>query len=191
MNFEILASEVRFSHLNVRTENHGDEEVTAIDLKLEWTTSNEVLEQFHPRLLAALYEAPSEAQQGLTGVPAARAVRTFSELAPLAWHGEVPAAALVMHHGLGEGQDLKIGHAAADNFVMTPLDGGTVEVSFRVRAVCEDERILGRLPLLLHRSLPMTLTTLAGAGPMARAKGRKGKKKAGADGQGELLGAAS
>lgn len=174
MNLEIVSTEVRFMHLNVRTEKHGTDDVTAIDVKLKWTTSNEALRQFHPDLLAALYGLPNDAQLHVEGAPPVHTVRLFSDLAPLHWLGEVNAAVLTMHHGLGEAEDLILGGCAADSFVIEPLDGGTVSVTFRVRAVCEDERILGRLPLLLERSLPMTLRS-TGEADAAKATPKKRK----------------
>jgi len=157
MNFEIRGSEVQLQHLNVRTETHGDEEVTAIDLKLRWDTGNEVLAQFHPALRQRLYSLPPAEQEPVPGLDPEPVVLTFPELAPLHWHGEVKGCTLALHHALGEGADIVIGKATADGFTIEALQGGTVRIGLRVKALCEDERALGRLPLLLHRHVPMTL----------------------------------
>lgn len=157
MNFEIHGSEVQLRHLNVRTETHGEEEVTAIDLKLQWDTGNEVLAQFHPSLRTRLYSLPPPEQEPVPGLDPAPVVLQFPDLAPLHWKGAADGVTLAIHHALGEGEDIVLAQATADNFTLEPMEGGTVRVGLRVKAVCEDERILGRLPLLLHRHLPMSL----------------------------------
>jgi hypothetical protein len=164
MKFEIHAAEVRLHHLNVRTESHGPDEVTAIDLGLIWETGNEVLAQFHPSLRRLLYSAAPATQPEVDGVEEVLPVRTFTELAPLHWSDEAAGLTLAMHHALGEGLDIVIAEAKADSFVLAAMEGGTVKVAFRVRAVCSDERALGRLPLLLKRILPMTLTAAKDTG---------------------------
>lgn len=161
MNFDIPAgSEVKFEHLNIRTERHGETDVTACDLKLAWETGNTVLQQFHPDLLEALYAPEDSKQKKVAGVPPVCPVRIFTALKPLKWDGVVTARKLTIDYGLGGGSDLVIPDAMADSFVISPLEGGTVVVTMRVAATCEDEHVLGRLPMLLKRTLPMRLEAM-------------------------------
>src|SRR5262245_19098584 len=106
MNIDIESSELRFLHFNVRTEQHGSDEVTAIDLKLQWTTSSQELQQFHPGLAPVLYALPGPQQAPVDGVEPVATVRAFPNLAPLHWEGEVGCAILTMHHGLADDEDL-------------------------------------------------------------------------------------
>ena len=156
MKFTIHGEQVRLHHLNVRTETHGDEERTAVDLKLYYETGNEALLQFHPRLRALLYENPPANQPTVEGVEPAPVVRVFPDLHPLHWSADF-ACSLAILHGLGDGRDIVLADCTADGFVIEPLEGGTVKLAFRIRSICMDEQILGRLPLLLHRDLPITL----------------------------------
>ncbi len=51
---------VKIAHINVRTETHGDEEVTAVDLKLTFDVPNFVLDKLSPTLRPSLYEAAND-----------------------------------------------------------------------------------------------------------------------------------
>jgi len=157
MNFEISADEVEFAHLNVRTEKHGDEDVTAIDLKLCWTTGNEALAHFHPELRRALYVSPDSKQRPVDGVEPPLSARVFPALAPIKWTEEVTGIKLIIKHGIAGKSDLVLGDCTADHFVIESMDGGTVAITFRVRTVCKDERVLGKLGMLLKRDLPMAI----------------------------------
>lgn len=160
MKFIIKAQEVKLHHLNVRTEMHGDEEKTALDLKLVWETGNDVLLQFHPHLRSALYAAPAADQQPVEGVDPGSPVLVFESMAPLHWKGEAPCE-VALHHALGDAQDIHLGDCVADGFMLAPMQGGSVKVTFRVRCVCTDEPTLGRLPNLLHRVIPLSLFPIA------------------------------
>lgn len=184
MKLEFTGHETRLQHLNIRTEQHGPDEVTALDLKLQLDTGNEALLQFHQRLRGAMFEPPPPAQEPVEGVDPGLPVRAFPDLAPLQWKGE-QACSLVLHHAGAEGSDIVLPACKADGFTLELLDGGTVRLGFRVRCTCTDERILGRLPLLLHRVVPMSLLPHEGGGAGGKRK-RRGKR--GADeNQGELV----
>lgn len=152
MKLELRSALVQLHHFQVRNEMHGDDEVTAIDLKLKLETSNEVLAAFHPRLREFLFQAEPADQ----GVAALYMNVLMPGLAPLHWREQM-ACSLVIHQALGEGEDITLEGASADGFVIEPLAGGSVALTFRVRSLCNNERVLGRLPLMLHRSGAMSL----------------------------------
>jgi hypothetical protein len=54
--FHLNRETVELSHINVRTELHGDQEVTAYDLKFYISLHNSKLEEFSPGLRASLYK---------------------------------------------------------------------------------------------------------------------------------------
>ena len=47
---------VTIAHINLRDERHGDETVSAADLKCKTTLANSWLDQFAPGLLSSLYK---------------------------------------------------------------------------------------------------------------------------------------
>lgn len=183
MNFEIPSDDVRLAHINVRSQRHGEDEVTAVDLKLEWTTSNVALGQFDPKLCEALYRAPDAAQQAVAGVEQHMPLRVFPGLGVLKWATELTGMRLTIAHGLGGKSDLVLHDCEVDRFVIEPLEGGSVKVVFRVQVVCEDANILGKLVTLLHCNLPLTLerqNPVEGDGGAANVKPIKGKAGASA-----------
>jgi hypothetical protein len=150
-------ADIKLEHLNVRIEKHGDADATAVDLKLEYVTSNKVLDQFHGDLREALYAPEQGKSKRIPGVEATLPTRVFTQLEPLHWSDEAPCRKLTIRFGINGTTDLILPAATADRFVIQPLDGGSVALTFRVRACCDDERVLGRLPMLLNRLLPMRL----------------------------------
>lgn len=160
--FTIPDAEVKFGHLNVRTEKHGPDDVTAVDLDLEWTTPNQALLQFHPDLLESMYAPENGRTKRLPGVEQSYPTRLYPKLAPLSWPEELTGLCLTIRHGINGDTDLTIPDATADKFLITLKDDGMVTIDLRVRAVCKDERVLGKLPGLLKRRLPMHLASQDG-----------------------------
>jgi len=161
MDFLIPDAEVKLCHLNVRTEKHGSDDVTAVDLTLQWTTSNQQLAQFHPDLIESLYMAEPGQQKRVEGVPAILPLRIFpTSLAALHWTTEATGRRLVIRHGIKADTDLQLDDCTADKFSINPMDGGTVTIGLRVRAICDDERVLGKLGMMLNRTLPMHLASM-------------------------------
>lgn len=150
-------ADIKLEHLNVRVEKHGEADATAVDLKLEYVTGNKVLDQFHPDLREALYASEQGKSKRLPGIEQTLPIRVFTALQPLHWNEEAPSRKLIIRFGINGSTDLILPAATADHFVIQPLDGGSVALTFRVRACCDDERVLGRLPMLLNRLLPMRL----------------------------------
>lgn len=158
MQFAFTDETVRLANLNVRVEQHGAEERTAVDLKLEWATSNVRLDTFNPELKGFLYLSGERPQRSVDGVEQIMSALRMTDLKPLKFATEVTGLTLKIEHGLGGKSDLVLGDATADTFEIEASEGGSVEIGFRVKALCSDERVLGKLATLIHRDLPMSLT---------------------------------
>lgn len=173
MNFSIDSASVRLADVNPRVEKHGEEDRHAIDLKLQWTTSNEQLRQFDPSLPKLLYgvkDAPGKSSKPLAGVDEALAQLLFPNLGPLKWADVAGPMHLIVHYGASGKADIVLTDVTVDSFVIDALQGGSVKITLRARCICEDELILGRLNMLLHREVPVTLKSA----PVAPdAKGRQ------------------
>lgn len=46
--FSLTEQTATLAHINVRAERHGDEPAGAADLKIQYTTGNGILSEFHP-----------------------------------------------------------------------------------------------------------------------------------------------
>lgn len=156
MKFEVdPGTQVRFSHLNIRDEKHGDETVPACDLTFIWQAANSVLTMFDGKLLTSLYGPPTEAmeQGGLDGVEPVSQFPTlkFPYMASIKW-ADVATASLSIDYGLGKTLDLT--PCKIHKFVLDCNEGGTVELKFT--ASCSaglTERTLGKLALMIGQDV--------------------------------------
>lgn len=159
MKFEIVSGSAKLTHINLRTEQHGDEEKPAIDLKFEHATANDALNLVHPDLLESIFqEAPGDrAQAHVAGVPRVLKALIFPDMKPFGWASELTGMRLTIDHGMGGKSDLVMGDCTVDKFVIRPLEGGTVEFTFRVRTTDVNAKLLDRLLGLLGHDVPLSL----------------------------------
>jgi hypothetical protein len=147
--------------VNTRAEMHGDEKVPALDLGFRWETSNAVLGRFDPWLLTALYHrsAAADAQGDIPGVEKVMQNLRMAKLgAPLHWQEELIGYFLEIEYGTGGKSNLRLDAVDVNKFKLTPKEGGTTIVEFRVQASTGiTERIFGKLPLLLGHEVKITL----------------------------------
>lgn len=160
MQFAIDSKPVRLTDVNPRVEKHGDEDRHAIDLKLVWTAANDELAQFHPKLRGSLYgvnDAPGKSSQPLAGVDEALAQLLFPNMGPLKWSDVAGPMDMTVHYGVSGAADIQLHEVTVDKFVIEPLQGGSVKITLRARCICEDEAKLGKLNMLLHCEVPVTI----------------------------------
>ena len=155
-----LFQTVKLANLNLRAEKHGDDTKPALDLKVEATCASTVLIHFHSELRQHLFkkdENPDLVDQvtegdGLT-------VLRYPKMGPIKWDWEGIGYRGVVDYGLGDdesnidlGDDLKL-----DHFVIEPLNGGSVNISFRVIAHPDSDDI-GKLSEFIQRDIELKLT---------------------------------
>lgn len=147
--------EMRLANVNVRSERHGEVDTPAVDLKMEWVVSNEILAAFHPRMRSAFYE--KDGQPALDGVPEAMAAVIFPDLDPLKVHAKETGLMVRVVHGLSGSSDLVLKDCEVSGFKLDLLPGGSVEVTFTVSTTDIDEKRLGKLGLMLKGRLPVRI----------------------------------
>lgn len=122
----------KVSHLNVRDEKHGEEEVVlAVDVKVIAEMGNKVLDQLSPGLRAALYGGDAHAPGLNLEEDAHLTVVRFPQIARVAWALAGFAGAEFVVHGAKKDQDLSF-NGDVDKLVLDLKEGGTVEVTFSV-----------------------------------------------------------
>lgn len=154
----------KLANMNPRIEKHGAESVPAVDLSFSINASNDILEQFHPDLLLALYgeaEAGEVEQEELEGVEPVSVftVLRFPKVNPLKWDAKHAGYKLAIDYGLGGESCLEIDGCEVGKFVLDCKEGGTVEVRFQVQ--CNSgltEKIMGKLSLMIGQEVQITLT---------------------------------
>lgn len=145
--FELAKASATLENLNPRMEKHGGEKVPACTLKLSLATSADILAHFSPNLRAFLFneDAPRDLAGGIV-------VRDHHMGYPLNRDEEMTGAKVTIDYGVSEKmifQDCKV-----DDFKLTPRDGGSVIVGFRV-ACRPDESQIGKLYLLQEAAITL------------------------------------
>lgn len=155
--FELTQQTVKLASINPRAEIHGDERVPAFDLKIEAQCGNDVLIHFHPQLRSMLYqknEAPDLVEQ--SDDPEALTALRFPKMAPFKWEWEGTGYTVTVDYGLGGDSDIKLADCKIDGIRITPMNGGTVGISFRV--ICKPETAdVGLLCDRIQQNIEITL----------------------------------
>jgi hypothetical protein len=152
--FQLENQNVRVSNLNIRVERHGDERVTAVDVKLVADQPAERLNDISPGLCESLYRKPSRGDQiALIDKKAENAFTVLRHpgLEPVKLKQKFPGYELVLNTLDGTDNDeLFFADAEVKNFTLEPHEGGTTAVTFTVSTVVEDDAEIGFLVSLLR-----------------------------------------
>jgi hypothetical protein len=150
------STDVRVTSVNVRSEAHGKNHVPAVDLRLQLTAANTILEQLKPGLREALYlavdkgEAPPQPDlEGVEPVSDLPLLR-ISGLEPIRLADELTGYTVTVDIGLGRKESLvELVGCKVNAFVVEALQGGSVRIGFRVQASGLKEREIGKLGVLV------------------------------------------
>lgn len=154
---------VTLDNFQTRMQHHGDQLVPAVDLSLTWKTHNRALDALVPGLREMLYakaEPEPESEQAEMDLPVDElsAIR-FALKYPLRSMLEFHGMRLVVEYGLGgERSDIVLNQCQASKFEITPINGGSLELSFRISSSKDiDEDVTGRLPLMQQQDIVVRL----------------------------------
>ncbi|MFP3549718.1 hypothetical protein SB861_03250 [Paraburkholderia sp. SIMBA_049] len=148
---------VKILHLNVRTEQHGDEERTAVDIKLGFDVPNTYLESLGPGLRESLYEINRQADPSLLDEADHLTHVRYPQLGKQKWAGGWEAVGLHLHLGNGRGKgDLQFGDTKLDKFLFEPKEGGTCACEARAVVLPTPDET-AKLVGLLKRQVPATI----------------------------------
>lgn len=146
---------VNIAHINVRTEMHGDEEVTAVDLRLTFDVPNLVLDKLSPTLRASLYETANDPD--MLGPDDAHLTHVKNlQLGTLRWAGEYEPVTLHLYTGAKPRDTLQFSDANFGKITFLPQEGGTCSFTTRVQILPSADQA-ARLVMLLKHEVPATL----------------------------------
>lgn len=154
----------KLNSVNLRSEVHGEKHVPAVDLSFTQDVPNTVLSYFDGALLSALYycSAASSGQAEIEGVPQILPNLRFPKLGlPLKWEDSGKGYFLEVDYGLGPDEsNIELDLCTVGEFRITPREGGTVEIKFRVQASGEQltEKVFGKLASLIQQEVKIQLT---------------------------------
>lgn len=153
--FTLVKERFTLSSINTRGEKHGDERVPALDLSFKSNLSNSVLLKLHPDLRDALYvrdrQTDIEADYG-------RKLK-FPLIGTIPYDLEVPRVKLRVHDCDSEQNDVVLFDGTANKFKITPMEGGSVGIAFRVQFSDYDTDVLAALARVLMQTVPISLAS--------------------------------
>jgi hypothetical protein len=135
-------TEVKLASFSVRTEKHGDDDVLAFSAGLKYVGPNTFLDALAPGLRESLYSAV-EGQEQLPGVEPSTPLLRCKKIEQIALDLCFEGWTLEVEHGIDE--PMKIGGVKVDKFKVTPYEGGSCEVAWRIGSNDVDETELGQL----------------------------------------------
>lgn len=145
------------AHFNTRTELHGEDRKPAADLKCVLKGPNALLELFDPELRAAIYKSPParDADELFESEPPLNVLR-FPSLGAIRWDKPEVGRDVVIEWGIDEESSIRFALATVDHFRIVAEQGGTIELTFRVRCYPTAEDA-GKLFELQQQELTITV----------------------------------
>jgi len=143
--FELSQTMINFSHMNLRQEKHGEESVLAVDLKMSFKTTNDVLSMFHPALKSRLFKRPDAMTADLVSQAGGDELIAycFPQMESIKWAHEQFNNVVTFPFGLDGKNDIVLDDAKLNSFVIECYDGGTVELTWKVQSTVTPEQIKG------------------------------------------------
>ncbi|MBB5408568.1 hypothetical protein HDG34_002505 [Paraburkholderia sp. HC6.4b] len=156
---ELTHHPMKIAHLNLRSEMHGDDEVSCVDIRLSFDVPNGALDALAAGLRATLYEVSDDPDMLDPDADHLTHVR-YPQLGILRWAGEHSGVGMRLHSGNGRGKgDLVFPDAVFGKLTVRPLEGGTCTCIARAQVQPSTDEAAKLFGLLKHEvpvSLDMT-----------------------------------
>jgi len=153
--FKLNRETVELLHINVRTEIHGDIDVTAYDLKFGISLHNSKLEEFSPGLRASLYRH-DENRDMIDPESMPHLIHTMLP-EKLKLKNEIPSARLVVYEDGTNDEYIVLKGCKVSKFEICPKDGGSVGTTFTVSYPDEYQEYWDKIGSLLKQSMKVDL----------------------------------
>lgn len=153
LDFALSKATATLENFNTRTEKSGPDKVPAADLKISCVRSADILAHFSPTLKAMLFneDGPRDLAEGMQ-------LRDPHMVYPLARDEEMTGATVSIDYGVSK--PMEFADAKVNQFRITPMEGGSVIVGFRVQ--CKpDEKQAGKLYMLQEQGITLTIVPAA------------------------------
>ena len=152
--FELTGQRAKLISFNPRAELHGDESQPAGDLKISFRAASDCLAMFGSQLRDSLFwtdpGTTALTQAELDGLEVDRKnLRNPQMVPPFKLDHEIVGGLVTIDYGIKDKIDLA---GSVNKFAVTPLEGGSVEITFRVQAEIESDDA-GRLCMLIGREI--------------------------------------
>jgi len=153
--FELLEpTDALLKTFTPRVEKHGDDDVSAASLGLQIEAPNTILDLLSPSLRRTLYAAP-EGQTTLPGVEESTPLLRTKVIDTVKLTNSYEGWLVRISRGMDDTID--ISGCKVDKFVVTPRDGGSVQLDLRIGSSDIDEEEAGWLYGHLRHDIEITL----------------------------------
>ena len=149
LRLELSKATATLESVNLRTEKHGQDKVPAADLKISAARDADVLANFSPTLKNFLFHT-----EGTLDLAGGFALRDPHLGYPLSRDEEMTGATVWI--GYGPGAPMEFEDAKVNTFKLTPMEGGSVIVGFRVQCRPTPEQV-AKLYTLQETGIEFTL----------------------------------
>lgn len=149
LRLELSKANATLEDLNLRTEKHGQDKVPAADLKISAPSDADVLANFSPTLKSFLFHT-----DGTLDLAGGFALRDPHMQLPIGRDEEMTGATVKIGYGVGD--PMVFDDAKVNGFKLTPMEGGTVVVVFRVQCRPTPEQV-AKLYTLQETGIEFTL----------------------------------
>lgn len=151
-------TEALLTSVTPRTEVHGDDRVFAISLGLKITGPNTLLDKLTPALRHMIYTAKPDAEPELEGIEASTPLLRCPGVELMHLKASLEGWTLSIDASFDEDDPITIGGCKVDKFRVSPSQGGTVDLMFRIGSNDIDQDEAGWLCSHLAREIWITLT---------------------------------
>ncbi len=151
-------TEALLTSVTPRTEVHGDDRVFAISLGLKITGPNTLLDKLTPALRHMIYTAKPDAEPELDGIEASTPLLRCPGVELMNLKMSLEGWTLSIDASFDEDNPITIGGCKVDKFRISPSQGGTVDLMFRVGSNDIDQGEAGWLCSHLAREIWIVLT---------------------------------
>jgi hypothetical protein len=139
-----------------REENHGEDKVPAISLRVKLRGPNTMLDWLEKTLRPALY-TKVKGQQPIEGVEITSPNLRTKCMEHIALVAKYEGWTLHVDHGIDESEPVTFGGCKVDAFRVLPMEGGTVEITFRIGTNDISAESLGIIGMKLGQTISITL----------------------------------
>jgi len=155
------------SDVNPRAEKHGPEHELACDINLQMIGANDFLAFLNDDLKQALYCLDGTAQQPeLLDEPGHLPNLRFPEMSAFNWDYKGEGYTTTLHLGIDDNSDLTLYDCVLNKIKVTPKEGGSVQIDFKV-AFYPEQGEIEKLCMRIQDVIDVTLTppSADGEGP--------------------------
>lgn len=177
--FALDQTDATLTSLTPRVEKHGDDEVQAITLGISITAGNAILSAIDERLAAMLYAA-DEDQEPLPGITPALTVLRCPSIKSLDIDFVGEGYRCHISHGIDDDGTITMGGCKIKSLRVSPMPGGSVELSLKINTSDIAEQDVGLLwsklggPIVVEATPPSLATLPEGDGKPIDGTGQGG-----------------